>query len=69
MTNTPDIFGSVFAICAKTELKEDALYYHFSRLKRIEFENEKYRIVKCKAVRALRCGGIQSSKVSTYHQS
>jgi hypothetical protein len=52
--NTPEIFGSVSAICAKTELKEDALYYHFSRLKRTEFENEKYRIVKCKVVRALR---------------
>lgn len=53
-TNTPEIFGSVSAICAKTELKKDTLYYHFSRLKRIEFENEKYRIVKCKVVRALR---------------
>ena len=52
--NTPEIFGSVCAICAKTELKEDALYYHFSRLKRTEFENEKYRIVKCKVIRALR---------------
>jgi hypothetical protein len=52
--NTPEIFGSVSAICAKTELKEDALYYHFSRLKKNEFENEKYRIVKCKVVRALR---------------
>ncbi len=52
--NTPEIFGSVSAICAKTGLKEDVLYYHFSRLKRAEFENEKYRIVKCKVVRALR---------------
>ena len=53
-TNTPDIFGSVSAICAKTELKVDVLYYHFSRLKKSEFENKKYRIVKCKPVRALR---------------
>ena len=53
-TNTPEIFGSVSAICAKTGLKEDALYYHFSRLKRTEFENKKYRIVKCNVVRALR---------------
>jgi len=53
-TNTPEIFGSVSAICAKKDLKEDALYYYFSRLKKIEFENEKYRIVKCKVVRALR---------------
>jgi len=53
-TNTPEIFGSVSAICAKKELKKDALYYHFSRLKRTEFENEKYRIVKCKVASALR---------------
>ena len=53
-TNTPEIFGSVSAICAKTELGEDALYYQFSRLKKKEFENEKYRIVKCKVIRALR---------------
>jgi len=53
-TNTPEIYGSVSAICAKTELKEDTLYYHFSRLKKSEFENEKYRIVKCTVVRSLR---------------
>lgn len=53
-TNTPEIFGSVSAICAKIELKEDTLYYHFSRLKKKEFENEKYRIVKCKVIRSER---------------
>ena len=53
-TNTPDIFGSVSAICAKTEFEENELYYQFSRLKKKEFENEKYRIVKCKVIRALR---------------
>lgn len=53
-TNTPEIFGSVPAICAKTELKDDTLYYRFSRLKKKEFENEKYRIVKCKVIRAPR---------------
>lgn len=53
-TNTPAIYGSVSAICAKTELQENELYYQFSRLKKKEFENEKYRIVKCKVIRALR---------------
>jgi hypothetical protein len=53
-TNIAKIFGSVSAICAKTELQENELYYQFSRLKKSEFENEKYRIVKCKVVRALR---------------
>ena len=53
-TNTPEIFGSVSAICAKTDINENELYYQFSRLKKKEFENDKYRIVKCKVVRALR---------------
>lgn len=52
-TNTPGIFGSVSAICENTNLKKDTLYYHFSRLKKTEFENEKYRIVKCNVIRAL----------------
>ena len=53
-TNTPAIYGSVSAICAKTDINENELYYQFSRLKKSEFENEKYRIVKCKVIRALR---------------
>ena len=53
-TNTPAIYGSISAICEKTELQENELYYQFSRLKKSEFENEKYRIVKCKVIRALR---------------
>lgn len=51
-TNAADIFGSVSAICVNTDLKKDTLYYHFSRLKKNEYENEKYRIVKCKPVRS-----------------
>jgi len=50
-TNTPEIFGSISAICENTGLKPDNLYYHFSRMKRSEFENENYRIVKCKVKR------------------
>ena len=53
-TNTPEIYGSVSAICAKTDINENELYYQFSRLKKSEFENDKYRIAKCKVVRALR---------------
>jgi len=53
-TNTPAIYGSVSAICAKTDINKNELYYQFSRLKKSEFENEKYRIVKCKVIRELR---------------
>lgn len=53
-TNTPEIYGSISAICAKTDINENELYYQFSRLKKSEFENDKYRIVKCKVIRALR---------------
>jgi len=53
-TNIPAIYGSISAICAKTELQENELYYQFSRLKKSEFENEKYRIAKCEVIRALR---------------
>lgn len=50
-TNAPEIFGSISAICDNTGLKPDNLYYHFSRMKRVEFENESFRIVKCKVKR------------------
>jgi hypothetical protein len=53
-TNTPAIYGSVSAICAKTDLEENELYYQFSRLKNKEYETEKYRIVKCTVSRSLR---------------
>ena len=52
-TNTPGIFGSVKALCENTGLKDEALYYQFSRLKKNEFENENYRIAKCSVVRKL----------------
>ncbi len=51
-TNAPGIFGSISAICENTDLKPDNLYYHFSRMKRSEFENENFRIVKCKVGRS-----------------
>ena len=51
-TDAPEIFGSISAICENTGLKPDNLYYHFSRMKRKEFENENFRIVKCKVKRA-----------------
>jgi hypothetical protein len=51
LTNNADIYGSISAICENTDLKPDNLYYHFSRMKRKEFENENFRIVKCKVKR------------------
>jgi len=50
----PELFGSISAITINTELKKDSLYYHFSRLKKLKFENEKYQIFKCPVIRALR---------------
>lgn len=50
-TGQARIFGSVSAICANTDLKPDALYYHFSRLNRDEYENGQYRVVKCEIER------------------
>lgn len=50
-TNTPEIFGSISAICGVTDLNPNSLYYHFSRLKSKDYEDEKYRIVKCKVNR------------------
>lgn len=52
LTNAAEIFGSISAICENTELKPDTLYYHFSRMKRSEFENESVRIVKCQVKRS-----------------
>lgn len=51
-TNAPGIFGSISALCDHTGLKPDQLYYHFSRMKRSEFENENFRIVKCPVKRS-----------------
>ena len=45
-TNIAEIFGSVAAIVKHTDLKPDNLYTVFGRKKQIEFENERYRIVK-----------------------
>ena len=45
--NKPMIFGSISAICNNTDLKPDRLYTVFGREKKLEFENEKYRIAKC----------------------
>ena len=51
-TNTPEIFGSIKAICNHTDLKPDNLYTVFGRKKLTEFENECYRIVKTDIKRA-----------------
>lgn len=45
-TNEPRIFGSLPVMCEECGVPKSTLEYHFSRIKRIEYENEKYRIVK-----------------------
>ena len=51
-TKTPEIFGSIKAICNHTDLKPDNLYTVFGRKKLTEYENERYRIVKTDVKRA-----------------
>lgn len=51
-TNTPEIFGSIKAICNHTDLKPDSLYTVFGRRKSTEYESERYRIVKTDVKRA-----------------
>ena len=51
-TNTPEIFGSIKAICNHTDLKPDNLYTVFGRNKLTEYENERYRIVRTDVKRA-----------------
>lgn len=53
-TNTAAIFGSISAISTKVDINKNELYYQFSRLKKSEFENEEYRIVKCDVIREIR---------------
>lgn len=40
------LFGSLPVMCLEFELDKSNLEYNFSRKKELEFENEKYRIVK-----------------------
>lgn len=50
-TDRPLIFGSIAAISKHSGIKADKLYHHFSRMKRVEFENEVARIAKCEVNR------------------
>jgi len=52
--NTPAICGSVIAVSELTGISKNILYQEFSRIKKNEFENKNYRIVKLPIVRALR---------------
>lgn len=52
--NTPYIFGSIAALSEMLEINPGTLYNHFSRNKKTEYENDNYRIVKCKVIRSVR---------------
>jgi hypothetical protein len=53
-SNTAEIFGSITSLCERTGLKSEALYYQFSRMKKLEFEDDRFRIVKCVVQRTKR---------------
>ena len=50
-TKEARIFGSITSLCKHAGLKKDAMYYHFTRNKKKEVENDLYRIVKTKIER------------------
>jgi len=52
--NTPYIFGSIAALSEKLEINSGTLYNYFSRNKKNEYENDDYRLVKCKVIRSVR---------------
>ena len=45
-TNAPGVYSNIRQLSKATGLNKDRLYYYFSRLKRKEYESEKYIIVK-----------------------
>lgn len=46
-TREPRVFGSLPVMCKEIKgLSKNKLEYHFSRLKKKEFEDDAYRIVK-----------------------
>jgi hypothetical protein len=47
-TNAPGVYSNIRQLSEATGLNQDRLYYYFSRLKRKDYETEKYRIVKVK---------------------
>ena len=49
-TKEAKVFGSMVSISQNENFKLDMLQYHFTRHKRKEFENDKYRIVKTNVV-------------------
>jgi hypothetical protein len=50
-SNTAEIFGSITSLSERTGLKSESLYYQFSRMKKQEYEDKNYRIVKCSIIR------------------
>jgi len=51
-TMEPAICGSIKAVAKLTDIKPDSLYYQFSKKKKKEFENDKWRISKNKLIRS-----------------
>lgn len=49
--NKAKIFGSLKALSDYTKINLDSLYYHFSREKKKEWQNSRFRIVKTEIIR------------------
>ena len=50
--NTPAICGSVIAVSELTGISKNTLYLTFTRKKKIEYENDKFRITKTNVIRS-----------------
>lgn len=63
-TKEPRIFGSLPVMCEEiTGLDKQSLEYHFSRLRKEEFENDTYRIVKRNLERGGKKKKIRKTKI------
>lgn len=53
-TDEPNIFTSLMAIHKHTGIKYDTLTYHFSRNKRMKFEDDVHKIVRVEEISSKR---------------
>lgn len=50
-TGRPEVYASVPAICSHTGLNKDTLYYHFTRKKKVVYEDEKHLIYQLPGIK------------------
>lgn len=56
INGTPAVCSSLVAVSKTTFINYSTLIYHFSRMKRNEYEDDRFRIAKTKLIRSKRNG-------------